>query len=139
MSYARIRHLEGGDDIRAGRQQIVLQALIQQLKGKSKLAYPALVHNVVPMCETSLGYLDMMGLAPFLLTDFTMETLTVPGQEENAYGDFNENGAWVYLYDIEAAAAHCAYSVSHGDYYERTSISSDGCGHGQPVRRPEAD
>lgn len=106
VSYARIRHLEGGDDIRAGRQQIVLQALIQQLKGKSKLAYPALVHNVVPMCETSLGYLDMMGLAPFLLTDFTMETLTVPGQEENAYGDFNENGAWVYLYDIEAAAAH---------------------------------
>ncbi|MCI9116768.1 MAG: LCP family protein [Acutalibacter sp.] len=106
VSYARIRHLEGGDDMRAGRQQIVLQALIQQLKGKSKLAYPALVHNVVPMCETSLGYLDMMGLAPFLLTDFTMETLTVPGQEENAYGDFNENGAWVYLYDIEAAAAH---------------------------------
>lgn len=106
VSYARIRHLEGGDDMRAGRQQIVLQALIQQLKGKSKLAYPALVHNVVPMCETSLGYLDMMGLAPFLLTDFTMETLTVPGQEENAYGDFNENGTWVYLYDIEAAAAH---------------------------------
>lgn len=106
VSYARIRHLEGGDDMRAGRQQIVLQALIQQLKGKSKLAYPALVHNVVPMCETSLGYLDMMGLAPFLLTDFTMETLTIPGQEENAYGDFNENGAWVYIYDIEAAAGH---------------------------------
>lgn len=106
VAYARIRHLEGGDDMRASRQQQVLQALIQQLKGKSKLSYPALVHDVVPLCETSLGYLDMMGLAPFALTDFSMETLTVPGEEEGAYGDYNEDGAWVYMYDTEAAAEH---------------------------------
>lgn len=106
VAYARIRHLEGGDDMRASRQQIVLQALIQQLKGRSKLAYPSLVRKVVPMCETSLGYMDMMGLAPFVLTDFTMETLTIPGGEENAWGDINDNGQWVYTYDTDAAAGH---------------------------------
>lgn len=106
VAYARIRYLEGGDDMRASRQQKVLQALIQQLKGKSKLAYPALVHDVVPLCETSLDYLGMMGLAPFALTDFSMETLTIPGEEEGAYGDYNAVGAWVYVYDTEAAAEH---------------------------------
>lgn len=106
VAFARIRYLEGGDDVRAGRQQLVLQGLITQLKGKSKLMYPALVHDVVPMCETSLDYLGMMGLAPFVLTDFTMETLTIPGAEENAYGDYNDSGAWVYMYDVEAAAGH---------------------------------
>lgn len=106
VAYARIRYLEGGDDMRASRQQLVLQALIQQLKGKSKLSYPALVHDVVPLCETSLDYLGMMGLAPFLLTDFSMETLTIPGEEEGAYGDYTEAGAWVYVYDTEGAAGH---------------------------------
>ncbi len=106
VAFARIRHLEGGDDVRAGRQQLVLQGLVHALKGKSKLSYPALVHDVVPMCETSLDYMGMMSLAPFALRDFSMESLTIPGPEENAYGDYNENGAWVYMYDIEAAAAH---------------------------------
>lgn len=106
VAYARIRHLEGGDDVRAGRQQLVLQGLVTQLKGKSKLMYPALVHDVVPMCETSLDYLGMMSLAPFVLTDFSMESLTIPGAEENAYGDYNDSGAWVYMYDVEAAAGH---------------------------------
>jgi len=106
VAYARIRYLEGGDDVRASRQQMVLQGLVSQLKGKSKLVYPALVHDIVPMCETSLGYFGMMSLAPFVLTDFSMETLTIPGGEENAYGDTNEYGAWVYMYDTEAAAAH---------------------------------
>ncbi len=106
VAYARIRYLEGGDDVRASRQQMVLQGLITQLKGKSKLSYPALVHDIVPMCETSLSYTGMMSLAPFVLRDFTMESLTIPGAEENAYGDYNESGAWVYMYDTEAAAAH---------------------------------
>lgn len=106
VAYARIRHLEGGDDVRAGRQQQVLQGLVRQLKGKSKLAYPALLAEILPLCETSLDFGGMLGLAPFAMGSFSMESLTIPGGEEGAYGDINSDGVWVYMYDTEAAAQH---------------------------------
>ncbi len=106
VAYARIRHLEGGDDVRAGRQQQVLQGLVRQLKGKSKLAYPGLLAQVLPLCETSLDFGGMLGLAPFAMGSFSMESLTIPGEEEGAYGDINDDGVWVYMYDTEAAAQH---------------------------------
>ncbi len=119
VAYARIRHLEGGDDMRAGRQQEVLKGLIQQLKGKSKLEYPGLIHELMPLCETSLDFSDIMGMTPFLLQDFSTETLSIPGEEEDAYGDYNEDGRWVYLYDIEAASEHISRFIYEEDspYY----------------------
>lgn len=45
-------------------------------------------------------------MAPFLLSGFTMETLSIPGEEEGAYGDYNDAGAWVYRYDTAAATQH---------------------------------
>ncbi len=119
VAYARIRHLEGGDDMRAGRQQEVLKGLIQQLKGKSKLEYPGLIHEIMPLCETSLDFSDIMGMTPFMLQDFSTETLSVPGEEEDAYGDYNEEGRWVYLYDIEAASEHISRFIYEEDspYY----------------------
>lgn len=106
VAYARIRHLEGGDDVRASRQQNVLKGLVEQMRGKSKLEYPELIHQVMPMCETSLDFMDIMGMTPIMFTDFTMETLAVPGEEENAYGEYNDEGRWVYLYDLELASQH---------------------------------
>lgn len=106
VAYARIRHLEGGDDMRASRQQDVLKGLITNLKGKSKLEYPDLIHKIMPMCVTSLDFGDIMGMAPIMFTDFTMETLSIPSGDEGAYGDFNEEGRWVYLYDLELASQH---------------------------------
>ncbi len=58
------------------------------------------------MCETSLDFGDTMGMAPIMFTNFEMETLSIPGEEEQAYGDYNDAGAWVYRYDIQAAAQH---------------------------------
>lgn len=105
VAYARIRHLDS-DNVRASRQQEVLMALVQSLKGKSKLEYPGLIRKVMPMCETSLDFGDTMGMAPIMFTNFEMETLSIPGEEEQAYGDYNDAGAWVYRYDIQAAAQH---------------------------------
>ncbi len=105
VAYARIRYLDG-DEIRAQRQQTVLKALIDRLRSKSKLEYPELIHTLMPMCETSLSFSDIMGMSPIILTDFTVETLSLPSEEENPTGGYNSQDAWVYVYDLEAAANH---------------------------------
>ncbi len=102
VAYARIRHIDG-DDARAGRQQKVLKALLDGLKNKSKLEYPDLIHTLMPLCETSLDFGDIMDMSPIVLTDFTFETLSIPNEEEADFG-FNSQGSWVYVYDLEAAA-----------------------------------
>ena len=104
VAYARIRHLEGGDNKRASRQQTVLSALLNQARGKSKLEYPEMIRKVLPYCTTSLEFDDIVSMIPILLTNFTIETLSVPGDQDNANGGYNSMGGWVYLYDLEQAA-----------------------------------
>lgn len=121
VAYARIRHLEGGDNMRASRQQNVLISLLNSVRGKSKLEYPEMIRQIMPMCETSLTLDDILEMVPIMLTDFTIETLSVPGEEENAYGAFNDRGAWVYLYDLQQAAAH----VNRFIYEEEVEVTPD--------------
>lgn len=105
VAYARIRHLDS-DDMRASRQQNVLKALLEQARGKSKLEYPELIRKLMPMCKTSLDFSDIVSMVPIMLTDFKIETMSVPGEEENPGGGLNSRGGWVYLYDLEVAARH---------------------------------
>lgn len=105
VAYARIRHLDS-DDMRASRQQNVLKALLEQARGKSKLEYPELIRKLMPMCKTSLDFADIVAMVPIMLTDFKIETISVPGEEESPGGGLNSRGGWVYLYDLETAARH---------------------------------
>ncbi len=105
VAYARIRHLDS-DDMRASRQQTVLKALLEQARGKSKLEYPELIRKLIPMCKTSLDFSEIVAMVPIMLTDFTIETLSVPGEDETPGGGINSQGGWVYLYDLEKAALH---------------------------------
>lgn len=122
VAYARIRHLDS-DDMRASRQQNVLTGLISQMKTLSKAQYPELIRQVVPMCETSFDILDITGMTPFMLTDFTTETLSIPGTEEEAYGEYLEDGSWVYAYDLEVASQHISRFIYEEDspYYVSNS------------------
>lgn len=122
VAYARIRHLDS-DDVRASRQQEVLMGLVKSLKSKSVLDYPELIRKIMPMCETSLDFGDIMGMSPFMLTDFEMETLSIPGEEEQPYGDYNDAGAWVYRYDITAASQHISRFIyeEESPYYAGSS------------------
>lgn len=105
VAYARIRYLDS-DNVRAGRQQKVLMALLEQARGKSKLEYPELIRTLMPMCKTSLEFDDIVSLIPILLTDFTIETMSVPGDAESPGSGINSQGGWVWLYDLETAAKH---------------------------------
>lgn len=105
VAYGRIRYI-GNDDARSVRQQNVLKGLIEAVRGKSKLEYPEMIRKLMPMCTTNLDFTDIMGMLPILFTDFTMESISVPGEEENPSGGTNPRGGWVYQYDLEEAARH---------------------------------
>ena len=84
----------------------MLSALLHQLKRKSIFQYPSLIRKVSGLCETSLGVGDMLGMAPILFSGMKLDTLSIPGEEEQAYGAYLDSGAWVYEYDLTAASQH---------------------------------
>ena len=72
------------------------------------------------MCKTSLDFTDIMGMIPIMFTDFTMESITIPGEDENARGGYNSRGGWVYMYSLEEAARHINRFI-----YEEDASPSD--------------
>lgn len=105
VAYARIRHLDS-DAGRTSRQHKVINGLLARARQRTVFAWPGIVHGVMPHCETSLGLGDMLGLVPFALGNITTETLTLPGENENAYGSEDDSGNWVYCFDEDLARAH---------------------------------
>lgn len=126
VAYGRIRHLDS-DDVRATRQQNVLKALIQKVRGKSKLEYPEMIRKITPMCKTSLDFSDIMGMLPIMFTDFTIETMNIPGETESPAGAYIRPDCWVYLYDLEAASKHISQFIYEKDspYYGQEIFPGD--------------
>lgn len=114
VAYGRIRYIDS-DDVRAVRQQTVFKALIEKIKGKSKLEYPELIRKIMPMCKTSLDFNDIVGMLPIIFTDFTIETLNIPGEVEEPTGAYLEGPSWIYLYDWDAAAQHMSQFIYETD------------------------
>lgn len=122
VAYSRIRSI-GGDEGRVGRQQTVLNALLDAAFDKSVFSYPQMIHDIVPHCETSLGAADMLELIPALLKKYSLETVTIPGPYEDAYGGEQADGAWVLVYDLDQAAKHIDAFIREEDspyYYDFT-------------------
>jgi LCP family protein required for cell wall assembly len=105
VAYARIRYLDS-DEGRTNRQHKVVSGLIARAKQRSVFAWPGIVHGVMPHCETSLGLGDMLSLLPFALGGIETENITLPGENENAYGSEDEGGNWIYCFDEDLARAH---------------------------------
>ncbi len=114
VAYGRIRKLDS-DDMRAVRQQKVLTALIQKVKGMSKLEYPEMIRQIMPMCKTSLDFNDIVEMLPIMFTDFTIETMNIPGEEEQAEGGYIDGEKWVYVYDLDFAAKHISTFIYESD------------------------
>lgn len=115
VAYGRIRHLDS-DNVRAERQQNVLKALISKMKTISKLEYPETIRKILPLVKTSLDFNDIMSLAPIILTDFTIETMNIPGENETPRsGWINGGSQWVYVYDLDFAAKHLSTFIYESD------------------------
>lgn len=102
--YARLRKIDS-DVERSNRQRKVIEALIVQAKKVSPTKYAEMVRTMMSLCETSLSFSEIMSFAPMITKDITIQTLTIPGDEENAIGGMYE-GAWVWRYDLSVATQH---------------------------------
>lgn len=100
VAYSRIRYI-GGDGERTSRQHEVLSGLLQRAKQRGVLSWPSIVHGVVPHCETSMGFIDMLKLAPFAAGHIEIESATFPGEAEGAYDSENGDGLYVMGFDEE--------------------------------------
>ncbi|MPQ44459.1 LytR family transcriptional regulator [Clostridium tarantellae] len=63
LSYARIRHVEGGDARRTERHRIILSSLFEKLKGTNLKEYPSLINEFLPYVQTNLSSTDLINLA----------------------------------------------------------------------------
>lgn len=104
VAYARIRNV-GTDTARASRQQEVLAAMLTKVQEMSVADYPGFIKKITPLVTTSLDYGEMISLMSILAYNPTLETYTIPGEEENAWGGLDD-GAWVWKYDLDAAGEH---------------------------------
>lgn len=125
--YARIRNIDS-DVARAERQRKLLSALLVKARQVNPSQYASLLRTFMGMCETSLSFSEVMSYAPMITQDLTIQTLVVPGDEDNAIGGIYE-GAWVWRYDLAAAterlhmfiygeAPESVSSVNTGSYYD---------------------
>lgn len=118
VAFSRIR--TDSDNARAGRQQIVLTALLQKATNISALELPSLVSQLSSLCETSLDTGEMLGFIPFAASGFKIEKLVIPGDIEGDSSGYTENGGWVWKYDLDVAAKHI-----HEFIYEDASNTGD--------------
>ena len=82
---------------------------------------PNLVKAGMALCETSMSVSEVLSFAPMLSNDITIETMVVPGDEDNAVGGIYD-GAWVWRYDL-AAAADRMHLFIYGEVPETTASS----------------
>lgn len=105
VAYGRIRAIDN-DNGRVERQQEVLSALLGKASSISKLEYPSIIQQLAPLCETSLTFDKMIGLAQIALTGFDIERLSIPSDVEGYASDYCEGGGWMWTYDTDVAAQH---------------------------------
>ncbi|HMM06387.1 MAG TPA: LCP family protein [Clostridiales bacterium] len=105
ICYSRIRKIDT-DNARAGRQQEILNAIFESLKGMSKLEYPKFVRRFSAIVETSLSTADIIRLAPLMVRDFAVVQNTIPDEnyETDLSGGTDSDGVWYWHYDLDAAA-----------------------------------
>lgn len=123
VSYARIRNV-GTDMARADRQQEVLSAMLNKVQNMGVADYPNLIKQLSPLVTTSLDYGEMISLASILVNNPELETYTIPGEEENAWGGEDE-GAWVWKYDLEAAGEHIHRIIYENDGEDSSMQSAE--------------
>ena len=99
--YARIRHIDS-DVARSERQRKVLDALLVKARQISPTRYAEVLRTMMSLCETSLSFSEIMSYAPMITQDLNIQSIVIPGDEDNAIGG-NYDGAWVWRYDLAAA------------------------------------
>lgn len=138
VSYARMRYTESiwgtnNDYGRTDRQRYVMEQLFNKVLTLDKSQYIPLVKAIMPCCETSLSYSEIIKLAPkILLNSPTLEETRVPMKEYQmtsksisgvgscVYYDLAYAGKIIksFIYDGLTPEAYMAeYGIEKNDWY----------------------
>ena len=127
VAYGRIRYV-GSDYARVVRQQTVFAALVDKVTELGWSDYPSVIQQMMPYCETSLDLSDVMGLAPILLTDFSISSISVPNleYETDLFDDLDSYGTYHMIYDTSGAAKRISAFIYEEDspYWEEYGDTS---------------
>lgn len=101
VAYGRIRKGNtGGDVARTGRQQLVLEKMMEKVMDMNVMQYPALAAQLMPYVETSLTTGEIISVATQVLKhgkpQITRATFPTDGDWT---GKTTEGGMWVAAYD----------------------------------------
>ena len=108
LAFARIRKIDT-DMKRAQRHQIVLTAMLKQIKNLPFSSYPSLLRKVLGRVETSMTYDEIFQYVSLITSDeLKIETTTVPGNGvKYKKGVFSDTrGGWVWKYDLGEATEY---------------------------------
>ena len=143
VAYARIRHAanaEGTNDDygRTDRQRYVMEQLFNKAITMEKSQYVTLAKAMIPCCETSLSYSEIMGLAfDILLKSPTFEQTRVPQFEYQmssrsyVYYDLDYAGKLIraFIYDdIKPEEYMETYGIEKNDWYPKANSGGRGSG-----------
>ncbi len=125
--YARIRKIDS-DVERSNRQRKVIEALLTQARKVSPTRYAEVARTIMSLCETSLSFTEVMSFAPMIKEDIQIQSLVIPGDEDNAIGGIYD-GSWVWRYDLKAATNRLHLFI-YGEVPETTAPSNQKSGWG---------
>lgn len=101
VAFGRIRKGNtGGDVARTGRQQLVLEKMMEKVMDMNVLQYPSLAAKLMPLVESSLTTTEIISVATQVLKQGkpVIERATFPA-EGDWTGKTLSNGMWVAAYD----------------------------------------
>ena len=103
LCYSRIRKIDG-DVERGNRQKEVLGAMFDKVRSMNVSKLPKIAEMIFSECQTSLSTKDIISMGLWAVTSSpSMENISIPNDNVKGQGKI-VNGAWCYVYDIEAAA-----------------------------------
>lgn len=106
VTYARIRKI-GTDTERTERQTKVIKTVLEKVKTMPATKWPKLIKSALELVETSMSYSDVMVFLPLLSKNYEIQQIMVPDESLDKSvrgGYYGKNKAWVWQYDLAAAA-----------------------------------
>ena len=106
LSYSRIRKIDSDYD-RANRQQNVLNAVLHKIRLMGTAESLGMLDAFMETVETSYFYTDLYDiLSPLDMSAMTLSRYIVPDEDidPNLTGGLDEEGSWVWQFDIEKVA-----------------------------------
>lgn len=102
LSYVRIRYNVGGDYSRTERQRIVLNKLIEKMKGISVVKYPKIARELWDNIDTDISFMKALNLAYTIynMDNKNLDTLQIPINSISKGQIYGKKG-WVILTDLK--------------------------------------